>query len=187
MSLTKEDLPTPALLLDLDIFQANLEKMAQHAQKHGKSLRPHAKTHKCVQVAQRQIQVGVLGVCVATVPEAEVMVQGNIHDVLLTSPLATADKIGRMVHLAEKSPDLMVVVDHSRQVELYEEAAQSATRTLNVLVDRRQKNRGMPRAAGIGPRLDGGPIQEPEIQRFTGLLRILLPRYRFRTSTSSLP
>ena len=61
--------------------------------------------------------------------------QGNIHDVLLTSPLATADKIGRMVHLAEKSPDLMVVVDHSRQVGLYEEAAQSATRTLDVLVD----------------------------------------------------
>ena len=61
MSLTKEDLPTPALLLDLDIFQANLEKMAQHAHKHGKSLRPHAKTHKCVQVAQQQIGVGALG------------------------------------------------------------------------------------------------------------------------------
>ena len=135
MSLTKEDLPTPALLLDLDIFQANLEKMAQHAHKHGKSLRPHAKTHKCVQVAQQQIGVGALGVCVATVPEAEVMVQGNVHDVLLTSPLATSDKIGRMVQLAEKNPDLMVVVDHSRQVELYQEAAQSANRTLNVLVD----------------------------------------------------
>ena len=60
---------------------------------------------------------------------------GNINDVLLTSPLGTADKINRMVQLIEKSPGLLVVVDHLHQVELYQEAARSANQTLNVLVD----------------------------------------------------
>ena len=134
MTLTKEDLLTPALLLDLDIFQANLKKMARHVRRHGKSFRPHAKTHKCLQVAQRQIEIGALGVCVATVPEAEIMVQGDVRGVLLTSPLGTADKVGRMTQLAGKDPDLMVVVDHPHHVERYQEAAQAAGRTMNVLV-----------------------------------------------------
>jgi len=133
--LNKDDLPTPALILDLDVFEANIGKMADHARSTGTSLRPHAKTHKCVQIARKQIQAGALGVSVATVPEAQVMVDNGVRGVLLTSPLASPNKIERIVALAEKAPDLMVVVDHPRQVELFQQAATAARRTLNVLVD----------------------------------------------------
>ena len=94
-----------------------------------------AKTHKCVEVARRQIRAGALGVCVATVPEAEVMTSGKIKGILLTSPLATEDKIQRMARLAEEATDLMMVVDHPRQVELYQETAESNGNRLNLLID----------------------------------------------------
>src|SRR5262245_33115471 len=70
----KDDLPTPALLLDLDAFEANLKTMADHCRQSGCGFRPHAKTHKCVEVGKRQVASGALGVSTATVPEAEAMV-----------------------------------------------------------------------------------------------------------------
>jgi D-serine deaminase-like pyridoxal phosphate-dependent protein len=133
--LTKDDLPTPALLLDLDRFEANVTKMAAHAKAAGKSLRPHAKTHKCLQVARRQISAGALGVSVATVPEAELMVAGGVRGVLLTSPIVTPGKIERMVRLLEQDPSLMVALDSAKAAELYQQAAATADQTLNVLVD----------------------------------------------------
>ena len=133
--LTKENIPTPALILDLDIFESNLQKMAAHARAQGKNLRPHAKTHKCAQVARRQKELGAVGSCVATVPEAEVMVAGGIGRVHLTSPISDPNKISRMVRLAGRDPDLMVAVDHARQGEMFQEAASAAGRALNVLVD----------------------------------------------------
>lgn len=133
--LTKDDLPTPALLLDLDGFDANVQKMAAHAKAAGKSLRPHAKTHKCVQVARRQISAGALGISVATVPEAEMMVAGGVRGVLLTSPIVTPQKIERMVRLLEHDPSLMVALDSAKAAELYQQAAAVAGQTLNVLVD----------------------------------------------------
>src|SRR5690349_14926449 len=69
----KQEIPTPALLLDLDAFEANLALMARKVKESGKQLRPHAKAHKCVELARRQIASGACGVCVATVPEAELM------------------------------------------------------------------------------------------------------------------
>ena len=68
--LTKQQLPTPALLLDLDKFERNLARMAARIREYGKALRPHAKAHKCVEIARRQIAAGAVGVCVATVAEA---------------------------------------------------------------------------------------------------------------------
>jgi 3-hydroxy-D-aspartate aldolase len=69
--LTKEQIPTPALLLDLDAFEANLARMAQHLKPCGKNLRPHAKAHKCVEIARRQLASGAVGICVATVCRGE--------------------------------------------------------------------------------------------------------------------
>src|SRR5262245_54949361 len=99
---TKADLPTPALLVDLDRLERNLRTMADHCQKAGCGYRPHAKTHKCPEIARRQIAAGALGVCVATVPEAEAMVAAGIRGVLLTSPIMDRGKIARMVTLAQK-------------------------------------------------------------------------------------
>ena len=83
----KVDLPTPALLVDLDRFQANIDKMAGHCRTVGCALRPHAKTHKCPELARRQVDAGARGVSVATVPEAEAMVAAGMTGVLLTSPI----------------------------------------------------------------------------------------------------
>jgi D-serine deaminase-like pyridoxal phosphate-dependent protein len=121
-----QDLPTPALLLDADIFAANLARMAAS----GKRLRPHAKAHKCVRIAQEQIRAGAVGVCVATVAEAELMAGAGISGILLTSPVADPLKCVRIARTGAS-----VVVDHPRQVEMYQEAAHACGTTLNVLVD----------------------------------------------------
>jgi D-serine deaminase-like pyridoxal phosphate-dependent protein len=134
-NLFKVDLPTPALILDLDAFERNVKKMADYAASRGKQLRPHAKTHKCVAIAQRQLAAGAVGICVATVPEATVLAAGGIEGLLLTSPIGTPQKAARMAKLAVTSPGLMAAIDHPKQVEWYEAAAAEAGTTLNVLVD----------------------------------------------------
>ncbi len=128
--LKKSEIPTPALLLDLDAFEANLQVMAQWVKQSGKQLRPHAKAHKCVEIARRQIAAGAIGVCVATVDEAELMAGAGIGGILLTSPLADPRKMGRIV-----ATGAMVAVDHAIQVEWYNAVARSADRTMDVVVD----------------------------------------------------
>ena len=122
----KREILTPALLLDLDAFEANLARMLEQVRRSGKALRPHAKAHKCVAIAKRQLAAGACGVCVATLAEAELMSQGGITGLLLTSPVADPAKIARIA-----ATGAMVVVDHIQQVEWY----QNAARKLDVLVD----------------------------------------------------
>jgi len=126
----KTELPTPALLLDLDVFEGNITRMAAAAQGAGKKLRPHAKAHKCVEIARRQIEAGACGVCVATVSEAELMAKAGIDGLLLTSPVADAAKIARIV-----ATGAMAAVDHVRQVRWYEEAASASNVQMALLVD----------------------------------------------------
>lgn len=114
------------MLLDLDAFEANLTRMVDHVRRSGKALRPHAKAHKCVEIAKRQLAAGACGVCVATLAEAELMSKGGIAGLLLTSPVADPAKIARIAETGA-----MVVVDHIQQVEWYRAAA----RKLDVLVD----------------------------------------------------
>ncbi len=125
--LTKSQIPTPALLLDLDAFEKNLASMADRVKQAGKLLRPHAKAHKCVEIAKRQIAAGACGISVATVGEAEMMSGARIPGILLTSPVADPLKIARIVETGA-----MVVVDHVQQVEWY---AQAAKHKVDVLVD----------------------------------------------------
>jgi 3-hydroxy-D-aspartate aldolase len=128
--LTKHEIPTPALLLDLDGFEANLARMAKHVAACGKKLRPHAKAHKCVEIAKRQIAAGAAGVCTATVNEAELMAAAGIPGILLCSPVADPLKMRRIVRTGA-----MVVVDHTKQAEWYQEAASAENTTVDVLID----------------------------------------------------
>ena len=128
--LTKQQLPTPALLLDLDKFEANLARMAARVKESGKALRPHAKAHKCVEIAKRQIAAGAIGLSVATVTEAELMASAGIPGLLLTSPVADPLKMRRIVQTGAT-----VVVDHLEQVAWYDQAAAEAGRKVDVLVD----------------------------------------------------
>src|ERR1700750_1935459 len=92
----KNQLPTPALLLNLDAFESNLTRMAEHVKQSGKGLRPHVKAHKCVEIARRQIAAGAIGLCVATLAEAELISSAGITGLLLTSPLADPRKMERI-------------------------------------------------------------------------------------------
>jgi D-serine deaminase-like pyridoxal phosphate-dependent protein len=118
---TIHEIPTPALIVDLDQFEANIARMAARIKETGKALRPHAKAHKCPEIAKRQIAAGAIGVCVATVPEAELMAEAGIPGILLTSPLADPLKMARAA-----ATGAMVVVDHPHQVTWYDEAARAA-------------------------------------------------------------
>src|SRR5215475_12725678 len=133
--MTKAELPTPALLLDLDRFERNVQKMAAHVKAVGKKLRPHAKTHKCPEIARRQVAAGAVGVCVAKVGEAEVMAAAGIRNLLITTEVVGREKIGRLVGVLERQPETMVVVDHPDNVRELGEAMTGARRVLNVLVD----------------------------------------------------
>ena len=133
--LNKANVPTPALLLDLDLFEANVSKMAEHCRRAGCGFRPHAKTHKCPEIAKRQMAAGALGISVATVPVAEAMVAAGITGVLLTSPIVDSAKIARMVGMIERGGRVMLSVGHAREVELLSEAAEAAKVDVELLVD----------------------------------------------------
>jgi D-serine deaminase-like pyridoxal phosphate-dependent protein len=133
--MTKDDLPTPSLLVDLDLLESNIAKMSQHAKASSIQLRPHAKTHKCPEVARLQVKAGALGVCTSTIHEAEVMAAAGIKELLITSELVGKNKVERLLRLAGKQPGTMSVVDNAQQAEHLNEAAAAAKLTLNVLID----------------------------------------------------
>ncbi|HEY4911476.1 MAG TPA: alanine racemase, partial [Methylomirabilota bacterium] len=83
--MTRNEIPTPALLLDLDRFERNIAKMAAYVKAAGKKLRPHSKTHKSPEIARRQIATGAVGICCAKVGEAEVMAAAGIRNILITT------------------------------------------------------------------------------------------------------
>src|SRR3990172_5984348 len=110
------DLPTPALVIDEEAMESNLNKMASFYQGKTAKLRPHTKTHKCPILAKKQIAKGAVGVCAAKVSEAEVMVDAGVENVLITSPVVTKEKIERVIALAKKSPGFSIVVDQEQNV-----------------------------------------------------------------------
>lgn len=129
------DIHTPALLLDLDVFEENLGRMQQHLAAAGMGLRSHTKTHKCPEVARRQVASGAVGVCCATVSEAEAMADGGIDDILITSPVTTRDKFDRVARLACSCPQLKIVVDNATAAEGLAGAASRHDTTIDVLID----------------------------------------------------
>lgn len=132
---TKSDLVTPALLLDLDAFDFNINKMSAHALDVNLNLRPHGKTHKCPEIARRQIEAGALGLSVATIREAEAMTYAGISGLLITSELVGKPKIERLIKLAIQAPDIMSVTDNIAHANILNEAAMASKVTLNVLID----------------------------------------------------
>jgi len=131
----KFELDTPCLVLDLDLLDENLQKMQATVVAAGKALRPHAKIHKCSLLAKMQLAAGAVGICAAKVSEAEALVHAGIPNVLVTGPVATAEKIARLVALLRPAPFLMTVVDHPANIELLEKLLAGAGLTLDVLVD----------------------------------------------------
>lgn len=97
------ELETPALLIDLDIMEANLRKLADYGQKHNLRVRPHTKTHKIPALARRQLDLGAAGLTVAKVGEAEVMLEAQPSNVLVAYPIVGAKKLQRLTQVARKT------------------------------------------------------------------------------------
>ncbi|MCE7999805.1 MAG: DSD1 family PLP-dependent enzyme [Rhodobiaceae bacterium] len=126
---------TPALVVDLPAFEANVAAMAAHCAKHGLNLRPHAKTHKSAEIARRQIAAGALGVCCAKLGEAEALGAAGIDGILLTSPVVLPFAIERLMTLNAKLDDLMIAVDNPENATTLAAAAEAAGKPLQVLMD----------------------------------------------------
>ena len=109
-------LNTPVLVVDLDALDRNIAAMAAFARERGVALRPHAKTHKSVDIARRQIAEGAIGLCCAKLGEAETLADGGIESILITSPVVGAGAIERLVRLNSHVGQLMVTADHPSQV-----------------------------------------------------------------------
>ncbi len=99
-------------MLDLDAFEANVARMQARADAAGLALRPHAKSHKCSEIARRQMAAGAVGICCAKLAEAEAMAAAGIGSILVTSPIAGAPNAARAATLALRVADFRIVVDH---------------------------------------------------------------------------
>ncbi len=128
-------LQTPALVVDIEVLQRNIESMAGHCKNNGLKLRPHAKTHKCIEIARRQVEAGAVGVCCAKLGEAEVMVSGGLGSVLITSPVVSPSAMQRLCALNLQASELIVVVDNPVNVKDLGRCAGETGKALKVLVD----------------------------------------------------
>ena len=128
-------LQTPALVIDLDVFERNVANMVAHAKKSGVGLRPHAKTNKCSEIARRQIAAGANGICCAKLGEAEALAAAGIESILLTSPVVTEAGIARVIALNGRMRELIVVCDNASVIARLDAAAQASGKKLKVLVD----------------------------------------------------
>jgi D-serine deaminase-like pyridoxal phosphate-dependent protein len=127
-------LSTPALLVDLDTFEANVAAMAGLLRDTGKTVRPHVKTHRTPELAKRQLGVSVRGVTCATVGEAEVMVGAGIDDVLIANEVVDTPKLDRIADLARRAKVTLAADDPAPVEALSRLAARGGVR-VGVLVD----------------------------------------------------
>ena len=131
----KSELDTPSLILDLDLFEENLIRMRDFAASKGKKLRPHAKTHKCPEIAKRQLACGnCAGICAAKLSEAEGLAEHGIGQILITSPVTSPSKMKKAVQLHEKTPELILTVDNPEQVRFLASLSRKEN-PLRVLLD----------------------------------------------------
>ncbi len=128
-------LETPALVLDVDVMDRNIEDMAEHARSHGYALRPCFKVYKSVEIARRQVAAGALGVCCATLAEAEVAAGTGLAGVMLFSTVVTPGRLDRLAALNASGAELIVVTDDLGNVADLAEAARRSGRELAVMAD----------------------------------------------------
>jgi D-serine deaminase-like pyridoxal phosphate-dependent protein len=128
------ELPTPALIVDLDVMERNLDRMAQTCREQGVGLRPHTKTHKTPEVARLQLDRGAVGLTVAKVGEAEVMADAGLDDILVAYPIFGREKLDRLATLA-LSRKVLVSLDDERTAQELSRAASQKGATVGVLVE----------------------------------------------------
>jgi D-serine deaminase-like pyridoxal phosphate-dependent protein len=119
------DIDTPALLVDLDAMERNLQRVADYTRQHGLRLRPHTKTHKSPRIGRRQLDLGAAGLTVAKVGEAEVMLEAEPADILVAYPVIGRAKLERLMAVARRAR-VTVSLDSLFAAQQLSEAAQAA-------------------------------------------------------------
>lgn len=140
----KVDIDTPALLIDLDVLEANIAHVAQSCRAHGVNWRPHFKGHKTLEIAKRQLAAGAIGITCAKLGEAEILGAAGIRDILIANQIVGDTKIARLVRLLDAA-DVIVSVDSPENIAALAQAAQG--KRLRVVME---VNTGMNRA-GVEP------------------------------------
>ena len=130
----EDEIDTPALLLDLDAFEANLDEMARLLAGTGTRLRAHAKTHKSAVIAHQQIARGAIGQCVQKVAEAEALAWGGVADILVSNEVVGAGKLARLAALS-RIATVALCADDAGQIDAIAAAAREAGTRLSVLVE----------------------------------------------------
>src|SRR5215212_3832600 len=128
------ELETPAVIVDLDIMDRNLSRMADYCRRHQLLLRPHTKTHKIPELAKRQIASGATGITVAKTGEAEVMLNAGITDILIAYPIVGDEKTARLARLAERA-QITVSLDSEDAARGISQAASSHGTKIGVLLE----------------------------------------------------
>jgi len=143
-------LDTPALLVDLDVVEANIARIAGECRKNGISWRPHIKGNKTIEIVHKELAAGAIGVTCAKLGEAEVMAGAGVHSILIANEIVGAPKVARLVALQDRA-EVMVGVDSVANCAPIAAAAHRAGKVVPVVIE---VNVGMNRA-GVAP---GAPV-----------------------------
>jgi D-serine deaminase-like pyridoxal phosphate-dependent protein len=128
------EIDTPALVVDLDILERNLRRVADYTKEHDLRLRPHTKTHKSTRIGRRQLESGAVGLTVAKVSEAEVMLGAEPSDLLVAFPIIGRTKLERLVQVARRTR-VTVALDSSFAARQLSDAARAAQVEVGVLAE----------------------------------------------------
>ena len=128
------ELETPAVIVDLDVMERNLSRVADYCRTHQLLLRPHTKTHKIPELAKRQIASGATGITVAKLGEAEVMLDAGIDDILIAYPIVGADKTARLARIAERAK-IRVSLDSEEAAREISAAAKRHGVSVGILIE----------------------------------------------------
>ena len=129
------DLDTPALVVDLDVLEANIATMQRTVARNGIASRPHAKTHKTPEIARMQLETGSVGICVAKISEAHALFKHGIEPLLMTTSNVTPTKINRAMHLRKWCDQFIQATDTPENARFLAEAADSLGLVADVVVD----------------------------------------------------
>lgn len=135
IGMSKWDLDTPALCIDLDTLERNIRTMQARLTSNGIAARPHAKTHKCAAIARLQLEAGAIGICTAKLGEAEALHAAGITTLMMTTSNPSAHKIRRAMALRKRNPDFIQAVDFEDNARDLSEAAAAAGVTADVVID----------------------------------------------------
>lgn len=135
LGISKWDLDTPALCVDLDALERNIATMQEGVTRNGIAVRPHAKSHKCAAIARRQLEAGAVGICTAKLSEAEALHAEGIGPICMTTSNPAAGKIRRAMALRKRNPHFIQAVDDEQNARDLSAAAVEAGVVADVVVD----------------------------------------------------